>query len=37
MYAEGKKHGFGKYVWADKSSYEGYWEHNAIHGKVNIT
>lgn len=30
---QGKKHGTGKYTWADKSIYDGYWVDNKITGK----
>jgi hypothetical protein len=33
MYADGKKHGRGKLVFSDGSSYEGYFDNNDIHGK----
>ena len=32
MYAEGMKHGRGKYVWSDNSSYDGEWTNNQING-----
>lgn len=28
------KHGMGKYLWADQSSYNGNWSENKINGKV---
>ena len=27
-----KRHGLGKYDWADGSSYEGWWEDDCMHG-----
>jgi hypothetical protein len=33
MYANGKKEGFGKYTWADGSTYEGDWVDNRINGR----
>lgn len=29
---DGKKQGYGKYCWADKSVYEGNFHNNALHG-----
>jgi hypothetical protein len=29
----GKKEGFGKYTWADSSTYEGQWVDNKINGE----
>lgn len=33
MYKDGKKHGYGKYVWSDGSYYEGDWVDNKICGR----
>lgn len=33
MYKDGKKHGYGKYVWSDGSYYEGDWIDNKICGR----
>ena len=32
MYLKGKKHGFGKYRWADGAVYEGDWLDNKLEG-----
>lgn len=32
-YKGGKKNGFGKFVWTDKSSYEGNFRENYLDGK----
>jgi hypothetical protein len=31
-YKNDKKHGFGKYTWADGRQYIGYWENGKQHG-----
>lgn len=33
MFFEGIKHGFGKFIWPDKCSYEGCWQNNKFNGK----